>query len=125
MEEHIEVTKSVIADLGALDKPIIYVYNKCDMLDESVTYVEGDDTVILSGATGKGIDRLLTLIEQTIHRFKKNYTLLIPYSNQSVLSALYDNYTVSSVDYVDDGIKVDVILDERGRGQYSRYIVTE
>ncbi|MBR5144025.1 MAG: GTPase HflX [Clostridia bacterium] len=125
VEEHIEVTKSVIADLGALDKPIIYVYNKCDMLDESVTYVEGDDTVILSGATGKGIDRLLTLIEQTIHRFKKNYTLLIPYSNQSVLSALYDNYTVSSVDYVDDGIKVDVILDERGRGQYSRYIVTE
>ena len=123
--EHIEVTKSVIEDLGALDKPIIYVYNKCDLLDESINYVEGDDTVILSGATGEGIDRLLTLIEQTIHRFKKNYTLLIPYSNQSVLSALYDNYTVSSVDYVDDGIKVEVILDERGRGQYSRYIVTE
>ena len=71
------------------------------------------------------IDRLLDLIEQTIHRFKKNYSLIIPYSNQSVLSALYDNFTVLTVDYVDDGIKVEVILDERGRGQYSRYIAMD
>ncbi len=122
--EHIEVTRRVIEDLGASDKPVILVYNKCDMLTEPITDMDGDDAVILSGATGEGIDRLLCLIEQTIHRFKKKYSLLIPYSNQSVVSTLYDNYTVESVDYVDDGIRVEVILDERGRGMYSRYIVT-
>lgn len=122
--EHIEVTRGVIEELGASDKPVILVYNKCDMLTEPVTDVEGDDVVILSGATGEGIDRLLSLIEQTIHRFKKKYSLLIPYTNQSLVSQLYNNYTVESVDYVDDGICVEVILDERGRGMYSRYIVT-
>ena len=122
--EHIEVTRGVIEELGASDKPVILVYNKCDMLTEPITDMDGDDAVILSGATGEGIDRLLSLIEQTIHRFKKKYSLLIPYSNQSVVSTLYDNYTVESVDYVDDGIRVEVILDERGRGMYSRYIVT-
>lgn len=122
--EHIEVTRGVIEDLGASDKPVILVYNKCDMLTEPITDMDGDDAVILSGATGEGIDRLLSLIEQTIHRFKKKYSLLIPYSNQSVVSTLYDNYTVESVDYVDDGIRAEVILDERGRGMYSRYIVT-
>ena len=50
--------------------------------------------------------------------------LIIPYSNQSVLSALYDNYTVDNVEYIDDGISVEVILDERGRGMYSRYITS-
>ena len=121
--EHIEVTKNVIEELGASDKPVIYVYNKCDLLDEAITDVDGDNTVILSGATGEGIDRLLSIIEETIHRFKKKYTLLIPYSNQSVLSTLYDNYTVGNVEYIDNGISVEVILDERGRGMYSNYII--
>ena len=121
--EHIEVTKSVIEDLGASDKPIIYVYNKCDMLKEPIGEVEGEDTVILSGVTGEGIDRLLNLVEETIHKFKKKYSMLIPYSNQSSLSSLYDNYTVSNVEYIDEGISLEAILDERGRGMYSKYIV--
>ena len=121
-EEHIEVTKGVIEELGATDKPIIYVYNKCDLLSEELLPSENDDTVILSGVTGRGIDRLLCLVEQTVQKFKKKYTLLIPYSNQSALSALYNNYTVESVDYVDDGILVSCVLDEKGRGIYKNYI---
>ena len=124
VREHIEVTKNVIEELGASDKPMIFVYNKCDMLEESIDLSDSEDTVIVSGATGQGIDKLLNLIEQTIHRFKKKYTLLIPYSNQSVLGTLYNNYTVGEVEYVDDGIRAEVILDERGKGQYGKYIIS-
>ncbi len=123
VQEHIEVTKSVIEDLGASDKPIIYVYNKCDLLDEPIENIDGEDTVIISGATGLGIDRMLEVIENTIHKFKKKYSILIPYSDQSALSAIYDNYTVSNVEYVDNGISLDVIFDERGKGLYGKYIV--
>ena len=122
--EHIEVTRAVIEDLGASDKPVIYVYNKCDMLDCGVPAPEGDNTVAISGVTGQGIDRLLEVIEEEIHRFKKKYSLLIPYSNQSAVSALYNSYTVLEVNYVDEGIAVDVILDERGRGVYGKYITS-
>ena len=125
VSEHIEVTKSVIEDLGASDKKIIYVYNKCDVLDKPISDAESEDTVIVSGFTGFGIDKLLSKIEDVIHQFKKKYTLLIPYSDQSSLSALYNMYTVISVDYVDDGIMVEVILDERGKGMYARYISME
>ncbi len=123
--EHIEVTKQVIEDLGASDKPIIYIYNKCDLLDESIETVDTEDTVFLSGVSMKGIPKLLSLIEETIHRFKKSYHLMIPYSDQSTLSTLYDNYTVGNVEYKDEGISVDVILDERGRGVYGKYIASE
>lgn len=122
--EHIEVTKNVIEELGASDKPIIYVYNKCDMLEDDLDTPEDENTVIVSGVSGKGIDDLLSAIEETIRRFKKKYTLLIPYSSQSALSALYDSYTVESVDYVDEGISVTVILDDRGRGMYGKYITS-
>jgi GTP-binding protein HflX len=122
--EHIEVTKNVIEELGASDKPIIYVYNKCDKLEGGVPMPEDESTVIVSGVSGQGIDNLLSAIEETIHRFKKKYQLLIPYSNQSVVSALYNGYSVESVEYVDEGISVSVILDERGRGMYGKYITS-
>lgn len=121
--EHIEVTKEVIEDLSSSDKPIIYVYNKCDLLNREVPSTENDDTVFVSGVTGKGIDNLLSAIERTVQRFKKKYTLLIPYTSQALVSALYNNYTVSSTEYLDDGISVEVILDEKGRGMYGKYVV--
>ena len=124
VQDHIEVTKNVIEELGASDKPIIYVYNKCDMLEEKIDSPEDENTVVVSGVTGKGIDDLLASIEETIHRFKKKYTLLIPYFEQSKLSALYNIYTVESVDYLDEGISVVVILDDRGRGMYGKYITS-
>ncbi len=122
VKEHIDVTKGVIDELGASDKPIIYVYNKCDMLDEPLSADDSEDSVIVSGVTGYGIENLLAKIEETIHKFKKKYTLIIPYSKQSALSALYDNYTVENVEYIDEGISVEVILDERGKGTYGQYI---
>ncbi len=122
--EHIQVTLGVIEDLGATDKPVIYVYNKCDMLEDGVPAPDGENTVVISGVTGQGVDRLLEVIENEIHKFKKKYSLLIPYSNQSAVSALYNSYTVLQVNYVDDGIAVDVILDERGRGVYGKYITS-
>ena len=83
---------------------------------------DSEDSVIVSGVTCHGIDALLAKIEETIHKFKKKYTLVIPYSKQSVLSALYDGYTVENVEYIDEGISVEVILDERGKGIYGQYI---
>ena len=124
-KEHIDVTLGVIEELGAIDKPIIYVYNKCDILPEPVTCDNAESSVVVSGATGFGIDALLERIEEEIHKFKKKYKLLIPYSDQSKVSALYNSYTVESVDYGDEGIWVEVILDERGKGVYGRYISVE
>ena len=122
VSEHIKVTESVIEELGAVNKPIIYVYNKCDLIDDSSLCVDGGSSVAVSGATGKGIDTLVAKIEEIIHKFKKKYKLLIPYSEQSILSSLYDNYTVLNVEYLDDNIGAEVVFDERARGIYSKYI---
>jgi GTP-binding protein HflX len=122
VSEHIEVTGKVIEELGAADKPVIYVYNKCDLSDKE--FVNSEDTVFVSGATGQGIDAMLAKIEEYLHSFKKKYSLIIPYSNQSALSALYDSYTVDNVEYADEGITLDVILDEKGKGIYGKYIVS-
>lgn len=122
LHEHIAVTQGVIGDLEASDKPVIYVYNKCDLCEGASPIPEGEDSVAVSARTGMGIDELLLAIENAIHKFKREYRLLIPYSEQSALSTIYNNYSVKSVDYVDAGVEVVAVLDEKGKGIYSKYI---
>ena len=121
-ERHIAVTEEVIGELSASDKPIIYVFNKCDKFDGALPDGERENAAFLSAKTGEGVDRLVEKIEEIIRKTKKEYELLLPYSAQSMLSMLYNDYNVKSVEYTDDGVSVKVVLDEKGRGIYSKFI---
>ena len=125
VREHLEVTKNVIEELGASDKPIIYVYNKCDLTDGVSHAILSDNSVCLSGKTGNGIDILLDMICDEIGKGKREYSLLIPYTEQGALNQLYNTYNVISVDYLENGIAVKVVLDRKGSGQYAKYIREE
>ena len=119
---HIAVTEEVIAELSASDKPIIYVFNKCDKYEGEFPSDERSDTVFVSAKNGVGTSDLIKKIEEIIKQNKKECDLLLPYSAQSMLSMLYDEYSVKSVEYTDEGISVIAILDEKGRGIYSKFI---
>ena len=121
-EEHIKVTREVIAELDATEKPILYVYNKCDLCDSVGGRVLGEDSVAVSAATGEGINDMMSLIERILNETKKVEILYIGYNEQAVVSELYSKYTVESVEYGDDCIKVNVKLDSKGRGLYKKYI---
>ena len=121
VQEHLEVTRSVIEELGAADKPIIYVYNKCDLSEGTSYAIASDNSVCLSAYRGDGIDMLLEMIIAEIGKGKKECDLTIPYSEQYALNQLYNLYNVVSVDYLDEGISVKVVLDQKGRGQYAKY----
>lgn len=123
-EEHISVTKEVIADLDAPDKPVIYVYNKCDLSESRRTGMLDEDSVAISAATGEGIDDLLSMIESVLERAQRTVSLAIPYSDQSIVNALYSKYTVINVEYLDSYVEVRVKLDAKGLGQYSRYVIS-
>ena len=122
-QRHIEVTKEVISDLSASDKPTIFVFNKCDAYEEKLPSLDLENAVYLSAKTGEGCEKLIEKIEELIKMSKREYNLLLPYSAQSMLSLIYNEYTVKSVEYRDDGVFASVILDEKGRGIYSKYIV--
>lgn len=118
---HIAVTESVINDLGAGGKPTVYVYNKADTCNCAAPI--GEDSVIVSARDGRGIDELLALIEEIIHRTKKAVEILLPYTEQSLLNSIYNEYKVESAEYRDDGILIKTVLDERGVGLYKKYIL--
>ena len=123
IREHLDVTEGLIEELGAADKPRIYVYNKCDKCDSAPAKLEDKRTIVLSAKSGAGMDFLTETIEEVIHESKKDCEILIPYSNQSLLSEIYNEYSVKNVDYNEDGILVLATLDERGQGYFKKYII--
>ena len=121
LDEHLTVTEEIADELGASDKPKIFVYNKSD-LAELIPENQGESSVFVSAKTGMGIDRLLQLISEEIGRAKKKVRLVIPYSEQSSVNAIYNSYSVESADYTDVGVELSVVLDAKGLGMYGKYI---
>jgi GTP-binding protein HflX len=46
--DHIDVVKSTLADIGAHEKPILYVYNKIDKLEDSGDFIDGNGQFLKS-----------------------------------------------------------------------------
>lgn len=128
----LDVTESLLAELGAAGKPTIYVYNKCDLgiSSELPSYIannEDPNRVIcaISAKNGDGIDTLLEKIEGIIHQGKSRVTFVIPNSEQGALNILYKNATVESVEYGYDGVTVVATVDQKVRGMLKKYDVNK
>ena len=109
---HLSVTNDLLESLGAQDRPIITVLNKCDLLDGSLMPLEFESCVKISAKTGEGIDRLLEAIENNLPVRMKRVSLLIPFSDAGIVSEIRGNGTLLSEEYTADGVEVEAITDE-------------
>ena len=109
---HLSVTNDLLESLGAQDRPIITVLNKCDLLDGSLMPLEFESCVKISAKTGEGIDRLLEAIENNLPVRMKRVSLLIPFPDARIVSEIRGNGTLLSEEYTADGVEVEAIADE-------------
>ena len=109
---HLSVTNDLLESLGAQDRPIITVLNKCDLLDGSLMPLEFESCVKISAKTGEGIDRLLEAIENNLPVRMKRVSLLIPFPDAGIVSEIRGKGTLLSEEYTADGVEVEAIADE-------------
>lgn len=124
-ENHIRVVRNVLDEIGAGGKPVINVYNKCDL---NSAYIPGGyDTaakkVFISAKTGKGINELMEAIAETAPGKKREYKLLVPYSDGDILNILHTEEKVISENYTADGVEIDVLLDDIAYIKLKKYII--
>ena len=128
----LDVTESLLAELGAAGKPTIYVYNKCDLgiSSELPSYIANNEdpnrvVCAISAKSGEGVDTLLEKIETIIHAGKSRVTFVIPNSEQAALNILYKNANVESVDYGYEGVTVVAVVDQKVRGMLKKYDINK
>ena len=123
MTDQIEVTKNVLSSIGATGKPVIGVYNKADLCNDYAGFCHFDHNVIISAKNKTGIDELINAIADVAPGKKQEYTMIIPYTDGSVLSAIHQNQKVLSEEYTESGTKIIVLLDSENKSKYEKYIV--
>lgn len=121
---HITVVDEVLKEIGAGGKPVINVYNKCDIENSCVPRNTGKN-VFISAKTGQGIQDLLEAIADTAPGKKYERTLVIPYSDGGVLNTLHTNEKVLSEEYTADGVLIKVLIDEAAFGALKQYEINE
>ena len=115
------VTSSLVAELGASDKPMIEVYNKCDAALRDVPFPAG--AIEISAKNGDNIEKLLEKLDELNSDGKKILKLLVPHKNGAVLNDIYRLATVLSTDYVAEGTLVEAECDARAQGKFKEFII--
>ncbi len=123
-EEHLKVTKQVISDLGAGDKPILTVYNKCDKAPHLRFFGETGNDVRISALQKVGLDKLLDTICRLLENTRRKVTLLLPYSEGAMASRIREEGALLHEEYRDDGIFMEAILDGAFLNNVKDYLIS-
>lgn len=101
--DHIRVTKDTLEELNASHIPVLYVYNKADLLDPASSPKLVDNKLYISAKTEAGMDALLDALENILNQGDKNLSLLIPFSQGQIISDLTTNARILSTEYTPEG----------------------
>ncbi|MGO0881295.1 GTPase HflX [Clostridioides difficile] len=116
-------TEGVLKELGANDKKHILVYNKVDKLELDIYPKSQEDIVYISAKQGINMDKLLNMIEIALMENTYSVSLMLPYERGDIFSRIKDKYNVENFEYGENGITLDVNLDEEDFNIYREYIL--
>ncbi len=117
-----EVSMRLIEELDASDKPTVYVYNKCDVCSAFVPKTPPSESFFISAKTGEGVEALVNKIESLAHERAREYTLDISHADMGIISKLYENTAVKSVEYTENGAVAVVVADKKNAGIFAKFI---
>lgn len=107
----INVTNTVLKEIGAGGKEKILAYNKIDLAEkEAVIPQPNEESLFLSAKENINIDALMELIEKKIFSDRVRACLLIPFSRGDLSSYLCEQASVEVMDYRQEGTYFEVVL---------------
>ena len=119
--EHLEVTNTLLQELGAAGHPVIPVLNKWDAVEDPEMAPRLPGTVRISALTGEGIDKLLAAIEENLPEKTFPVELLLPFSKTGLAAKLREEGAVLQEEYVPEGLRLSAQVDQRLYGLVKEY----
>ena len=120
-EKQIDVTNQTLSEIGVNDIPVIYIYNKSDLLTKEIS-PKHDPHMIVSMKNGYDIKEILENIERQLFTDYETVNLLIPFSEGDIVSFLNENTHIIKQEYTNDGTVITLELSPILKGKYKDYI---
>ena len=128
---HYETTCEVLSSLGAENKPMVVVWNKCDLIPEEVREVTLQalsakldcPSLCMSVLENKGVDELLAAcVEMLSHRVERQ-TYRIPLAESRIIAIMHRDGKVLNTEYEGNDAIVEAILPKEFAARIAHYRV--
>jgi len=124
-EHHIVSVKEVLKEINVYHKPIFLVFNKIDKVSKNKLLsikTKHRNAIFISALKKTGIDDLYNKVREIIEKDYLSITVKIPYSDNKLISCLYDNCQIIKKEYCKDGILLLLKADSRYYSKLTKYI---
>lgn len=121
--DHIEITMSILKELGCNSGNIITVMNKCDRAENIFDILPFGKTVMISALKNINLDLLLKEIEGCVGKKTVAVSLLIPFSKGNLTAEIRSLGVVTSEEFTENGTLISAVLPACAADKFAEYIV--
>ena len=119
-EGQLAAVREVLAEIGADRIPELVVINKADVADPDAVAAllrREPHAVVVSAATGAGIDDLLLAIEEDLPQLMREVDIVVPYSRGDLVSRAHRQGEVLAVEHGESGTRLRARVPEALAGE--------
>ena len=129
-ELQIKAVMEVLREIGAQDKPSMFVFNKADKLPEAerdneyvaARMLQGRDGVVISAKDEQGLKILREKIKSFFNQGQVTLTLCIPYDQGALVTELHNLGKVEAIDYDEQGTLLTVKMPVSDAESFQKYV---
>lgn len=131
-KSQIEVTNDTLGQIGAGDIPVVYAYNKADLIKEEAlldnhkekSVIESEeDIVLISAKKGDGMKELIELICKRLYPNEVRTKILIPYHQGALMAKINALTNILSSSCEEEGMVYEIECNEQIYQQVETYVV--
>ena len=122
------IVYEILEELGItkLNKPIIEVWNKTDLINlsnhDKIQFKDKNDVVLISAKKNYGIEDLKNKISELFNNSKFQERIFLPFEKIKIRSWLFERKLVLKEQIIDDGFLLIVLWDELYKNKYLKKI---
>lgn len=128
-ESHMETTAQVLSELNATQVPQIVVVNKADQMEDhwlsSLVGESREDPVLVSAATGEGINLLIDAIEAKLNESKAIFRFCFEHKDWDKVAFMHRKGTILQEEYHEDQVWIEVMLSPMDAQKYLSFQVKD
>lgn len=108
--EHLDVTKNLLEELGCAGIPVISVMNKCDKVGDIYAMPTFGKTVLISALEGRGLDTLLDAVVKELPPTRRKVKLLVPFKDGALAARVRKEGAVDTEEYRPEGLYMEATV---------------
>jgi GTP-binding protein HflX len=125
LREQMDAVSVVLGEIGVADRPQLVVHNKIDLLsvqDRAMLSAKSPGAVVVSAATGEGLETLRERIAAEAARGSRTMSLLVPYEHGEIVGLAHEQAQVISEEHVAEGTRVTVRVAAELASRFEPYL---